>query len=160
MLNSNYQLRKNAQLVLKKLKIEEPNRLIIPLITTLTATFESLNLFDSNDLIKDEPSDASSDQSARWPSSKGLCEFVLCVTYFQNLTADSTLRTIVLNCSNLANTPLARQFDPRLLEKFLKKLLETNFQNNKSLSDLFKLVNSDFIENITNSTSLTQVSIE
>ena len=100
MLNSNYNIRKNAQASLKKLRMEEANKLILPLINTFTTTLEALNLFENTEsLSRKEETNGNSDTesaSSRWPSSKGLCEFINCVSSFNNLS-DDALRTVSLN---------------------------------------------------------------
>ena len=131
MLNSNYNIRKNAQASLKKLRVEEANKLILPLINTFTTTLEALNLFENTEsLSRKEETNGNSDTesaSSRWPSSKGLCEFINCVSSFNNFS-DDALQTVSFNCLILSSSPLAKQVDPKLYEKFLSKLLALSKQ--------------------------------
>ena len=151
-------MRKNAQVSLKKLRVEEANKLIIPLINSFTATLEALNLFESNDVLtrKEEANGDADSSNFKWPSPKGFCEFISCVSTFSNLS-DDALRTVALSCLLLSSTPLAKQTDPKLYEKFLSKLLANNSQIKHTIFQLLKLLNKDLVNLTTNTDALNQV---
>ena len=153
-MNSSYAIRNNAQIVLKKLRIEEPSRLLIPLLNTVYSVLESLNLFDSLD-HHTANNDHSEAETAKWPSSKGLCELVICVSTSQNLT-DDNLRAISLRCLKLSNVPMAKQVDPRLYEKYLKRVLENNSQSKLTVPELVKILNDGLVDLTTNTAYLNQ----
>ncbi len=160
LLNSNYKIRKNAQNVLKKLRIEEPKRLLIPLIDSVTTLCESLNLFETADNIlkKDEANGTSdsTDSVSKWPSAKGFCEFINCIAAFNNLS-DEFFQMIVLKSLILCNSPLVKHIDSNLFEKFLKRLLASNVQINRSVIETIKILNDNFVILTTNKSTLNQV---
>ncbi len=77
MLNSNYNIRKNAQASLKKLHMEEANKLILPLINTFTTTLEALNLFENTEsLSRKEETNGNSELNQRALDSHLLKDYV------------------------------------------------------------------------------------
>jgi hypothetical protein len=140
--------------------VEEANKLIIPLIKTFNTTLEALNLFENTEsLSRKEETNGSTDADLagfKWPSSKGFCEFINCVASFNNLSDDS-LRTLSLNCLLLSSSPLAKQIDPKIYEKFLSKLLANNSQSKHTVFELIKLLNKDLVNLTTSTDALNQV---
>ena len=89
--------------------------------------FEANNLYDGDNL-KSYPNVESTEPTAeenKWPSSKGVCELLICFASIKNLSAKE-LKEISLKCLLLANIPVVKAIEPSLSQKFLKKIVLNN----------------------------------
>ena len=170
LLHVNYKIRKEAQLVFKKIcnwqsSLSRPNLLFL-LLAKIEETFESLHLLDNSENVNRllQSTDAgiengdSTSGSMKWPAVKGVYELINCMSTLKNLS-QIDLKNIALKSLILINSPITKSFDPALYKRFLRKLVAQNLQLKTNVVELIKQQTTDFIHITTDKTILTQVSI-
>lgn len=117
MLHSDYEVRKNAQNLLKQLWKWSGCKLAVQLLEAAqTMIFTAAVSTDT------------ANETIKWPSSKGICDCALTLVSIPNLTR-AEVETLAFKVLLIANHNSAKSFDPLLYNKCLHKLLITNRSN-------------------------------
>ena len=111
LLHSNYNVRRHAQTVLKRLFKWSSIQLVLSFLSE--AYENALAAFRD-------------DKEAEWPSGKGMCEAMLTFASVPSLSSIQDLELIAARCLFLCNLPRAKLCDPNVYEKFLTRLLAEN----------------------------------